>query len=250
MTLARAAGLTAQKFVTLYEALRFQSYDELAAAIASGEVAKVKGFSDKSAAKMAAALASFRARGAAMTLDAADELIAAIGAYLGAYLGDAGVGEAGDGIVAVGARRRGEETVDCIELAARTERPSAVLTRFIAYPQAANIIEQRDDGATRNPLALGRERVVARRLCRRTSATPCSNPPAPPHTSRPCASGSPPPTARSRSRSPVSNSSTLPQACALIPAELRHNPRSLRRARATTATRGSLSWSRSKTWRA
>lgn len=141
LTLPRAAGLSTQKFLPLYEKLGIRSYDQLVLAIESGALAGLKGFGEKTIAKMKASLADFRTRGDAMTLDAADE----VSAQLCDYLRPEG---STDEIVVAGARRRAEDTVDRIELAGKSHDPAALLARFVAFPRAAQIEQQREDRAT------------------------------------------------------------------------------------------------------
>lgn len=141
LTLPRAAGLSTQKFMPLYEQLGIRSYDQLVAALDSGALQGLKGFGEKTIAKMRVSLADFRTRGDAMTLDAADEVIAQICDYLTPD------GSA-DEIVIAGARRRAEDTVDRIELAGKSDNPAALLARFLAFPRAAHVEQQSEDRAT------------------------------------------------------------------------------------------------------
>lgn len=117
--LVRVPGLGPKKTRALFDALQLKDLRELEAACASGLVAKVKGFGDKSAERILGAVRYLLEAGDRLRLDQARRVAAVLGEALAEIMGAS--------VEPVGEIRRGVETVGDITLLASTDHPAGVL---------------------------------------------------------------------------------------------------------------------------
>jgi DNA polymerase (family 10) len=117
--LREVAGLSPEKIIRLHQTLGVRDRAELLEAARAGRVRSVKGFGEKTEAKLIEALSRERAPDhARMTVDDADALGREVAAYLRAR---DGVEE----VVIAGELRRAEDTIGVVDLVARV-RPDAI----------------------------------------------------------------------------------------------------------------------------
>lgn len=133
--LSAVSGLSLKKIVALHDALRIESIADLKTACQEDLVSKVKGFGNKSQAKLLAEIEKLESRKEGfLLLNHALEEAQRILRHLSACpeLIEADV---------AGALRRRKETVSRITIVAASEQPRVVLDRFLGYPALARTDE-------------------------------------------------------------------------------------------------------------
>lgn len=140
LELVAVPGLGPKRARAAFEALGIASLDDLEAAAASGRLAKVPGFGEKTAKTVLASLARVRQYTgrwlAAEARPLGERLLASLRA-------DPAVRRA----ETAGGLRRAMETVHDIDLVAATDDPAAVIERFVALPSVAAIAGRGDTKA-------------------------------------------------------------------------------------------------------
>lgn len=119
----------------LHDALGVATLAELEAAARAGRVRGVRGFGEKTEARILADLASLSQRGHALLLHRADAEAERVAAFA---RGLPGVTQ----VAVAGALRRRAETVDRLEIVAGSRDPARALVRAAALPQSRGILAQ------------------------------------------------------------------------------------------------------------
>ncbi len=152
--LVRVPGLGPKKARALFDALQLNSLQELEAACASGRVAKVKGFGDKSAERILGAVRYLLEAGDRLRLDHARRV--------GEQLADALAVISGASVEPVGEIRRGVETVGEIVLLASADDPAGVLAALGGIEAVTEVVESGAAGArVRVQVAYRTRRLIA-----------------------------------------------------------------------------------------
>jgi DNA polymerase (family 10) len=128
----------------LWQELEVTTVDGLEAAAREGRVAGLEGFGEKSQAKILAGIADYRQHQSRIKLSDADLYLEPLLAYLGESPGL-------ERLEVAGSYRRRRETVGDVDLLAVDADPAALMARFTAYPQAAEV---KMAGDTRGSIAL------------------------------------------------------------------------------------------------
>jgi DNA polymerase (family 10) len=119
----------------LHDALGIQTLAELEEACRSGRVRGVRGFGEKTEARLLAGLQSLAERGHALLLHRADAEAAAVAAFA---RGLPGV----ERVEIAGTLRRRHETVDRIEVVAGSQEPARALERAARLPQSRGLLRE------------------------------------------------------------------------------------------------------------
>ncbi len=144
LDLLRIPGLGPKRVKILYARLKIRSAADLAKAIASGRVRQLKGFGPKMIEKIQAGLPQAHSAERRLLLHDAETEAAAIETYL----------RAGGGISAIvvaGSFRRRRETVGDLDVVVTSADGAAVMHRFVAYGDAAEVLSH---GETRSTIRL------------------------------------------------------------------------------------------------
>ena len=131
-------GLNLKKIITLHDALRVESNADLKTACAEGLVQKVKGFGQKTEAKILAAVESLERRDESVLLnhasDEAERLLRHLRAAPEVLSADL-----------AGSLRRRKETVRRISIVVGSDRPKAVINQFLRFPAILRSEEREPD---------------------------------------------------------------------------------------------------------
>jgi len=130
--LTKLPGVGAKKTKRLWQELGVTTIDELERAARAGAVAALDGFGAKSQQKILDGIARHRARQGRHGIAEAEHHVAPLVAYLEGS-------EAVERIEVAGSFRRRRETVGDVDLLAIATDASAVMERFVAYPQVASV---------------------------------------------------------------------------------------------------------------
>jgi DNA polymerase (family 10) len=138
LDLSQVPGLSLKKIVALHAALGIESLSELQEACEQGRVRKIKGFGDKTEAKILEAIERFGKRDERVLLPRAVEESERLLGYLRSAPEVLDANEAGS-------LRRRKETVGSIKLVAASEAPEAVIKHFTRFPAIAQVVAQTDN---------------------------------------------------------------------------------------------------------
>ncbi len=139
LDLLRVPDLGPKKIAALHAALGIASVEELEAACAAGRVRTVKGFGEKTEARLLEGLRRLRARAAearvllADALETSDALLAHLRASPAALE-----------VQLAGSARRGRETVGDLDLVAASREPASLSARLLAFPLVKDVIARGD----------------------------------------------------------------------------------------------------------
>ncbi len=133
LALLRVPGLGPKKVKMLHEELGIASLDDLKKAAESGKIAGLKGFGEKTAAKILEGIAFIETSGERLRLHTADRLA---GPLLEALRGTAGVVRADVG----GSLRRRAETIGDLDLLFASSDPATVLGLLASRPEVESIL--------------------------------------------------------------------------------------------------------------
>ncbi|HYG68766.1 MAG TPA: helix-hairpin-helix domain-containing protein, partial [Anaeromyxobacteraceae bacterium] len=145
VALAQIPDVGPKKAAALHAALGISSVAELEAACRAGRVRGVKGFGERTEAKILEGIARMRSRGQRVLLAEALEVGERIVAHLRAS-------RACLRCELAGSTRRGRETVNDLDVVAATEEPAALAEHFLAFPVVAETIAR---GDTKTSVRLG-----------------------------------------------------------------------------------------------
>jgi DNA polymerase (family X) len=141
LDLLRIPGLGPKRVKELHEKLHVTSAAELAEAVEAGRVEELKGFGPKIVEKIRAGLGRAERVERRLLLDEAESQATALVAYL----------QAGGGVrelEVAGSYRRRRETVGDLDILATCTDGAAVMGRFVAYPDVAEVLAQGPTRAT------------------------------------------------------------------------------------------------------
>ena len=141
LDLLRIPGLGPKRVKLLYKKLKVKSADDLARALDSGKVQKLKGFGPKMEEKMRAGIGQAQGGERRMLLNEADIQAHAIVAYL----------EAGGGLKhleVAGSYRRRRETIGDLDILVTSSDSARVMDRFAAYGEVGEVVSKGDTRAT------------------------------------------------------------------------------------------------------
>ncbi|WP_248358727.1 helix-hairpin-helix domain-containing protein [Anaeromyxobacter oryzae] len=139
LDLLRVPDLGPKKIAALHGALGVGSVDELEAACLAGRVRGVKGFGEKTEAKILEGIRRLRARPAevrvllAGALEAADAIVAFLRRSPAAL-----------DVQLAGSARRGRETVGDLDVVAASRAPAELSAHFLAFPLVKDVIARGD----------------------------------------------------------------------------------------------------------
>lgn len=136
-----------KKLAALHAALGVDSLAALEAACLDGRVAGVKGFGEKTQAKILSGIARLRARAADRRV-LLSEALAAAEPLLEHLRGSPAAGA----VELAGSARRGRETVGDLDLVAASRRPAELSARLAAFPGVAEVLAS---GETKTTVRLG-----------------------------------------------------------------------------------------------
>ena len=136
--LSGVPGLNLKKIIALHDALRVESIADLKTACAEGLVRKIKGFGQKTEAKILAAVESLEGRDEKVLLnhasDEAERLLQHLRAAPEILSADL-----------AGSLRRHKETVRRISIVVGSDRPKAVVDQFLRFPEILHSEEREPD---------------------------------------------------------------------------------------------------------
>ncbi|HXQ28882.1 MAG TPA: DNA polymerase/3'-5' exonuclease PolX [Gemmatimonadales bacterium] len=141
LDLLRIPGLGPKRVKLLYSSLKIRSAADLAKALAAGRVGKLKGFGPKMVEKIQAGLPQAHVGEQRLLLHDAETEAQAIEAHL----------ETGGGLSAIavaGSFRRRRETVGDLDVLVTCADRTAVMQRFVTYPDAAEVLAHGDTRST------------------------------------------------------------------------------------------------------
>jgi DNA polymerase (family 10) len=133
--LSAVPGLNLKKIIALHDALKIASVADLKAACEQGRVGKIRGFGQKTEAKILASIEKLEKREERILLDRALEEAERLLQHV------RGIPEVIAAEVA-GALRRRKESVRNIKVVASSEDPMAVVDHFLRYPSCAQPMER------------------------------------------------------------------------------------------------------------
>lgn len=143
LELLRVPELGPKKVAALQAALGVQSVADLEKACVEGRVRGLKGFGEKTEQKILEGVRRMRARDADRRFLLADALAAA-----DALLAHLRGSPAAERVEIAGSARRGRETVADLDLVAASRDPAALVERFVAFPQAAEVMARGETKTT------------------------------------------------------------------------------------------------------
>jgi DNA polymerase (family 10) len=138
LELSAVPGLNLKKIIALNDALQITGIADLRTACETGQVGKIKGFGQKTEAKILAAIEKLEKREERILLDRALEQ----GERLLEHVRDAPEVVASD---IVGALRRRKESMRAIKIVAASRYPKAVIDRFSSFGAFAQVVERTDN---------------------------------------------------------------------------------------------------------
>jgi DNA polymerase (family 10) len=141
--LLQIPDLGPKKIVALHAALGVASLEELEAACRDGRVAAVKGFGEKTQAKLLEGIERLKTRGAERRMLLLDAL--ALGEPLVAHLRTTPAAVA---VALAGSARRGKETVGDLDVVAASRDPAAMADALAAYPGTAEVLARGETKTT------------------------------------------------------------------------------------------------------
>ncbi|HEV2749376.1 MAG TPA: DNA polymerase/3'-5' exonuclease PolX [Gemmatimonadales bacterium] len=144
LDLLRIPGLGPKRVKLLYKKLKVKSAADLAKALDSGKVQKLKGFGPKMEEKMRAGLGQAQVTERRMLLNEAETQALAIVGYLKA-------GGRVRQIEVAGSYRRRRETIGDLDILVTSDATAAVMNRFVAYGEVAEVVSK---GETRSTVKL------------------------------------------------------------------------------------------------
>lgn len=133
VALLRVPGLGPKKIKAVYDALDVESLADLRAACESGRIARLKGFGEKTQARILEGIAFIESVGDRILLSTAARLV---GPLLAALRGLPGVVRA----EACGSYRRRKETIGDLDLLFSADDPAPVIDAFAARPEVATVL--------------------------------------------------------------------------------------------------------------
>ena len=141
LDLLRIPGLGPMRVKTLYSKLKVKSARDLEKALAKGSVRKLAGFGPKMEEKIRAGLGAALHVERRLLLPEAETHATALLEYL----------RAGGGLTNLeiaGSYRRRRESIGDLDILVTTENPHAVIERFVAYPDVAEVVSRGDTRVT------------------------------------------------------------------------------------------------------
>jgi len=141
LDLLRIPGLGPKRVKTLYTKLKVKSAPDLEKALAKGAVRKLAGFGPKMEEKIRAGLGAALHVERRLLLPEAETHATALIEYL----------RAGSGLTnleVAGSYRRRKESIGDLDILVTTKRPQAVIERFAAYPDVAEVASRGDTRVT------------------------------------------------------------------------------------------------------
>jgi DNA polymerase (family 10) len=145
VALLRVPGLGPKKIKTLRDDLGIESLADLRKAVEEGKVAKLKGFGEKTAAKIKDGIAFVESVGDRILQSTARRLVEPV---YDAVRGFAGVIRA----EICGSLRRRAETIGDLDLLCSSDNPAAVIDQFVALPHAVEVLAH---GPTKASVRIG-----------------------------------------------------------------------------------------------
>jgi len=142
--LLRLPGLGPKRVAALYRKLKIKGLEDLANAARKGRLRKLKGFGEKTEARVLEAVAARLSKKGRFPLAKAAQDAEPLAAHLRQI---PGVKE----VVLAGSYRRRRETIGDLDVVVTAASPADVMERFIAYPE---VKEVRAAGATRSTVVL------------------------------------------------------------------------------------------------
>ena len=136
--LSAVPGLSLKKIIALHDALKIGSIADLKSACEQGRIGKIKGFGQKSEAKILAAIERLEKHEAAMLLDRALEEAERLLQHV------RGIPEVVAADIA-GAIRRRKESTRGIKIVAASVDSMAVVDHFLRYPSFTHSVQRSDD---------------------------------------------------------------------------------------------------------
>jgi DNA polymerase (family 10) len=149
----RIPGLGPKKVKTLYDLLKIDSVDKLRSACSAGDVAALKGFGQKTQAKILEGLA-FLEQGADrvridQALPTATQMLEQVRACPGVIRSEL-----------CGSIRRRKETIADIDILVSSDKPLPIMDRFVKLPGVAQVVAQGETKSTVKVNAVGAPRVL------------------------------------------------------------------------------------------
>lgn len=130
--LMKLEGVGPKKATRFYEELGIESVADLERAIDKGELQKLRGFGDRSVAKLRQAIIDYKKHITRFKLSDADQLVRPLVAYLGQAPGI-------EKVEVAGSYRRRRETIGDIDILAVCDDPNPVMKYFTEYPGTARV---------------------------------------------------------------------------------------------------------------
>ena len=141
LDLLRIPGLGPKRVKLLYAKLKVKSAPDLAKALDSGKVQKLKGFGPKMEEKMRAGIGQAQVTERRMLLNEAETQAQAIVGYLKA-------GGKVQQIEVAGSYRRRRETIGDLDILVTSEASGAVMDRFVRYGEVGEVVSKGETRAT------------------------------------------------------------------------------------------------------
>jgi DNA polymerase (family 10) len=141
LDLLRIPGLGPKRVKLLYKKLKVKSAADLAKALETGKIQKLKGFGPKMEEKMRAGIGQAQVGERRMLLNEAETQATAVVAYL----------QAGGGILQMevaGSYRRRRETIGDLDIVVTSEDSVPVMDRFAEYREVADVVSKGETRAT------------------------------------------------------------------------------------------------------
>lgn len=142
--LMKLEGVGPKKATRFYEELGIESVADLERAIDKGELQKLRGFGDRSVAKLRQAIIDYKKHITRFKLSDADQLVRPLVAYLGQAPGI-------EKVEVAGSYRRRRETIGDVDILAVCDDPKPVMKYFTEYPGTARV---ETAGPTRGTIVL------------------------------------------------------------------------------------------------
>lgn len=139
--LMKIEGIGPKRVKTLYKKLNIRSAEDLARAARSGKLRDLDGFGARTEAMILQHVEQFQGAAQRMRLADAEDIAAALVAYLEKSPGVKGV-------TVAGSFRRRKDTVGDLDILATASKGSPVMRRFTSYDEVAEIVSQGDTRST------------------------------------------------------------------------------------------------------